>query len=123
MTSKDNVVDEGKQEPIKVNFINKGLEEDAEWTAHINILNDWPNPDRYLRDIIQYARSGPFYPADMHVDLIEQVFATQKQTIVSNIVEKLPEQEDTDGGFGKYPNGFNDCLDQIKQILTDYREG
>jgi hypothetical protein len=65
----------GKQEVSKVVFTNEAPE-DKEWTAHINILNEWTNPSRYLREIIQYARSGPFYPADMHVNLIRQVMAT-----------------------------------------------
>lgn len=64
-TSKDQPVDEPFQ------FINNGDVEDKEWAAHIRLLNDYP-ADMQLRNIIQYARSGPFYPADMHVDLIEQ---------------------------------------------------
>lgn len=51
--------------------------EEPEWSSHIRLLNEWQNPERLLRDIVQYARSGPFYPADMHVDLIEQVFANR----------------------------------------------
>ena len=57
---------------IEVKFTNQAPD-DKEWTAQINLLNDWTEPDRYLRSIVQYARSGPHYPADMHVDLIEQV--------------------------------------------------
>lgn len=51
--------------------------ESEEWSAHIDILNNWTTPDRYLRDIIQYARSGAFFPADMHVDLIRQVIEAE----------------------------------------------
>lgn len=58
--------------------------EDEEWTAHIKLLNEYTDPDRYLRQIIQYARSGPFYPADMHVDLIKQVFAPQPKPPVAD---------------------------------------
>ncbi|BAS17580.1 hypothetical protein AHiyo8_58830 [Arthrobacter sp. Hiyo8] len=47
--------------------------DDKEWTAGIELLNKWTTPDRYLRHIIQYARSGKHYPTDMHVDLIEQI--------------------------------------------------
>lgn len=47
--------------------------EDKEWTAYVKLLNEWTTPDRYLRSIIQYARSGKHFPADMHVDLIGQV--------------------------------------------------
>ncbi|MGJ5804326.1 hypothetical protein ACSCB1_35250 [Streptomyces europaeiscabiei] len=55
----------------EVAFTNEAPD-DKEWSAHIKMLNEWQNPKRTLRDIIQYARSGPFYPADMHVKLIEQ---------------------------------------------------
>lgn len=57
-------------------FINREPK-DKEWSAHVNLLNKYTTPDRYLRHIIQYARSGPHYPADMHVDLIEQLIATR----------------------------------------------
>lgn len=63
-----NPSDSGEAE---LKFINKAPE-DNEWSAHIRLLNEYTSPGRYLRTIIQYARSGPFYPADMHTDLIEQ---------------------------------------------------
>lgn len=68
MTTKQEADRQGEE---IVKFTNV-MPDDPEWTAHIKIMNDWQNPDRILRDIIQYARSGKFYPADMHVDLIEQ---------------------------------------------------
>lgn len=63
--------------------------DDKEWTAHINILNEWQNPERVLRDIIQYARSGPFYPADMHVKLIEQWHTAHLQAAVRTAEERI----------------------------------
>ena len=68
-------------EQLKVTFTNEAPE-DKEWSAHIDILNEWQNPERTLRDIIQYARSGPFYPADMHVRLIEQWHVAHLQAAV-----------------------------------------
>lgn len=65
----------------KVVFVNREPD-DKEWSAHVDVLNDWTTPDRYLRDIIQYARSGPSYPADMHVDLIKQVMSQHTETAV-----------------------------------------
>lgn len=62
----------------KVQF-NNVAPEDTEWTAHIEMLNNYTEPDRYLRHIIQYARSGPFYPTNMHVDLIRQIMANRKE--------------------------------------------
>ena len=52
-------------------FTNKAPH-DEEWTAFINLLNKWTPEDRQLRHIIQYARSGPFHPSDMFVDLIQE---------------------------------------------------
>lgn len=71
---------------IEVTFTNQAPE-DKEWTAHIKLLNDWTEPDRYLRSIIQYARSGPHYPADMHVDLIEQVMAAKERELLYDLDE------------------------------------
>lgn len=73
----------------KITFINHAPD-DKEWTAHINILNDWTEPDRYLRQIIQVARGGRHYPADMHVDLIEQVMKA-RDTAKEREVLGLPE--------------------------------
>lgn len=56
----------------KIVFTNEAPE-DKEWTARIKLLNEYCMPVLYLREITQYARSGPFYPADMHVHLIEQI--------------------------------------------------
>lgn len=64
----------------EIRFTNQAPE-DKEWTAHIHSLNNWTEPDRYLRQIIQYARSGPHYPADMHVNLIEQVMIARDAAI------------------------------------------
>lgn len=88
---------------LRATFTNPAPE-DEEWTAHIKILNEWTDPDRYLREIIQYARSGPFYPADMHVDLIRQVIEQEcsareraaEQRGRLHILERI---EDTDGGL------------------------
>lgn len=66
------------RQELRVTFENKAPD-DAEWTAHIKLLNEWTAPDRYLREIVQYARSGKFYPADMHVDLILQRFKSTGQ--------------------------------------------
>lgn len=73
--------------PVK--FINVAPD-DEDWTAHISILNNWQNPERLLRDILQYARSGPFHPADMHVNLIEQVFGSR----ISEVLTKLRNEAD-----------------------------
>jgi hypothetical protein len=64
-------------EDKELTFINRAPE-DKEWTARIKLLNEWVTPDRYLRDILIYNRSGKHYPTDMHVDLIQQLI-TQKQ--------------------------------------------
>jgi hypothetical protein len=48
-----------------------------EWEAHRELLfGEWKpdTRDQQLRQIVQYARSGPFYPADMHVQLIKEVY-------------------------------------------------
>jgi hypothetical protein len=55
----------------KLVFKNR-MPEDKEWSAHINLLNNYTPQDLVLRHIVHYARSGPHYPADMHVDLIIQ---------------------------------------------------
>lgn len=56
----------------ELQFINKAEPENTEWASHIKLLNEWTTPDRILREIVIYARSGPHHPAHMHVDLIEQ---------------------------------------------------
>lgn len=51
--------------------------DDKEWEAHVDLLfGDWGSPDLTLtlRHIVQYARSGPFFPADMHVELIKRAY-------------------------------------------------
>ena len=58
-------------------FVNKEPK-DPEWSAHIKGLNEYCERDNIVRQIIQYARSGPFYPADMHVDLIDQLLVNHK---------------------------------------------
>jgi hypothetical protein len=77
-----------EQSSKKIVFTNSAPE-DKEWTAHINLLNEYTTPDRYLRDIIQYARGGKFYPADMHVDLIKQFIDSEvhqaKQSLADSI--------------------------------------
>lgn len=78
----------------KIKF-NNVAPEDEEWTAHIKILNGYTDPDRYLRHILQYARSGAFYPADMHVDLIKQVMQAERQAHVEYVIGE-DETEDTD---------------------------
>lgn len=74
------IINNMDKQPFKVIF-NNTAPEDKEWTAHINLLNNWTEPDRYLRHIIQYARLGKHYPADMHVDLIKQVINSALPTI------------------------------------------
>lgn len=71
------------EQPV-VTFTNEAPE-DKEWTAHIKLLNEYCTPERFLREIVQYARSGPFYPADMHVSLIRQ--ATQPSRPVPTPVD------------------------------------
>lgn len=71
-------------EQLRVVFANHAPE-DEEWSAHIKMLNEWQNPERLLRDLIQYARSGPFYPADMHVNLIEQYLVQRDQQRLSAV--------------------------------------
>lgn len=66
------------QEELSITFINREPN-DREWTAHIKLLNNWTTPDMYLRHIIQYARGGKFYPADMHVDLVEQIMTARDE--------------------------------------------
>jgi hypothetical protein len=68
-------------EPEEFTFANQAPE-DKEWSAHIRLLNEWCTPERWLRVIIQYARSGPFYPADMHAHLIEQINDAHLQAAV-----------------------------------------
>lgn len=63
--------------------------ENKEWSAHVYLLNEWTNPDRYLRHIVQYARSGEHFPADMHVDLIEQWAKAQKHSNVTETTRTL----------------------------------
>lgn len=58
--------------------------EDKEWTAGIELLNKYTPSDLQLRHIVQYIRSGKFYPADMHVDLIEQVIKHRTALAVKN---------------------------------------
>ena len=53
-----------------------------EWTAFIELLNTWTPEDRQLRHIIQYARSGPFYPTDMFVDLLKEYAEKADQVTV-----------------------------------------
>lgn len=76
--------------------------EDKEWTAHVKLLNEWTEPDRYLRQIIQYARSGKFYPTNMHVELIEQaykaLYAPKPDEDVEEIVHLL--SDDIADAFG-----------------------
>lgn len=89
--------------------------EDKEWSAHVKILNEWQNPERMLRDIIQYARSGPFYPADMHVDLIEQYIAQHDQQRLDAALAALPKPRDMNQpGY----HHFNNALQQSKAALT-----
>lgn len=52
-------------------FIND-YPDDVEWSDFIALLNEWSPEDRQLRHIVQFVRSGQFYPADMYVDLIRQ---------------------------------------------------
>lgn len=67
-------------------FINRAPE-DTEWSAYIHLLNEWTSPESKLRHIIQYARGGRFFPADMHVDLIEQWSEnTRKEIALVNVV-------------------------------------
>jgi hypothetical protein len=67
--------------------------EDKEWTAHIHLLNEWTPQDRLLRHIVQYGRSGKFYPADMHVDLIEQYMAQRDLYVIGE------DYEESEGDF------------------------
>lgn len=55
--------------------------DDEEWSAFIGLLNLWSPEDRQLRHIVQYARSGKHYPADMFVDLIREY--TDKADLVT----------------------------------------
>lgn len=83
-------------EDTKVIFINTATD-DKEWSAHIRLLNKWTEPDRYLRQIIQYARSGAFYPADMHVDLIKQIIEGMANKNICNALDRLCESKDSKG--------------------------
>lgn len=60
-------------QPSNVIFVNEAPE-DKNWTAHINILNNYTDKSVLLRMIIAAIQSGPHYPKHMHQDLIEQYF-------------------------------------------------
>ena len=89
-----------------IQFVNIAPE-DKEWTAHIELLNEWTEPDRYLREIIQYARSGKFYPADMHVNLI-------KQLINSIALEVIGEDEPISYGHGQIGNTSEEDRNELR---------
>lgn len=101
----------------KVEFVNTAPE-DKEWTAHVKILNEWTTPDRYLREIIQYARSGKFYPADMHVNLIEQVITSQKKAweVEAMIYEATLTRRRFNGtNYENLRNYLNGRIDKLKR--------
>lgn len=70
--------------------------ENKEWSAHVHLLNEWTTPDRYLRSIIQAARSGQHFPADMHVNLIEQVIAHRVEQVLNRLEASKPRYDDMD---------------------------
>lgn len=100
----------------KMVFKNNGDAGDKEWAAHINLLNEWTDRSRILRQIIQYARSGPFYPADMHVDLIKQWAADFAEHITPELttdwVEILPNNDERHRNKW-FRMGYNACRDEI----------
>lgn len=110
---------------LRVVFTNENPDDD-EWSAHIRMLNQWTEPDRYLREIIQYARSGPHYPADMHVALIGQVMAAalQEQDIQSRteelgaVVNAL-----TTGDFTTHVITFQQMKDRLAELQAKQQKG
>lgn len=93
--------------------------QDEEWTAHVKMLNEYTTPDRYLRHIIMYARSGEHYPTNMHVDLIEQLINTRIEAVLDSVGEpKL-------GDFDIKPESYDDVIKGIhwyKSRLTALRK-
>lgn len=70
--------------------------EAKEWEAHVELLFGHWKPDsntvnQQLRQIIQYAQSGPFYPADMHVQLIKEVMAADRTRLLKELLAEGPE--------------------------------
>lgn len=82
-------------DPLQMVFTNVAPES-KEWSAHVKLLNEWTTPDRYLRSIIQAARSGQHFPADMHVDLIEQVIAHRVEQMLDKLAASKPDYDDMD---------------------------
>lgn len=110
--------DVNKDSEPSVQFVNHALE-DKEWSAHIHLLNTWTTPDRLLRAIIQYARSGPFYPAAMHVDLIQQWHTSTINQACLEAQRKLVAGAyiDQDEIYFKFSGGFaaqDEFLRQLK---------
>jgi hypothetical protein len=89
---------DGQTETDKLKFDNRAPD-DKEWSAHIELLNEWTEQTNILRGIIQYARSGPFYPADMHVDLIKQIISWETEQVLNKLEDYIGAHEaDTSSG-------------------------
>ena len=78
------IVTKGK-EPRAVTFVNH-FPDDKEWTAHINLLNDWTEADRQLRHILIYNNAGPHYPTHFHQNLVEQWATFQQRYLIENVI-------------------------------------
>jgi len=74
--------------PEKLLIINR-CPEDSEWTAHIKLLNEYTDPDYCLGAIIRYARSGNFYPTNMHVDLIQQILTASNRELLERVEQEV----------------------------------
>lgn len=96
-----------------VTFTNSAPD-DKEWTAHIELLNEWVTPDRYLRDIVGYIRSGKHYPKDMHVDLIMQwheAEATRReQALLDELLQHIARNTNDDNTVYWLKGEINDFI-------------
>jgi len=95
--------------------------EDKEWSAHIDLLNNYTTNDMKLRHIIQYARSGPHFPADMHVDLIEQLIAKErletKISVLKHIYTKIDGETTNSEYVFNLQNSIEDEINNLERQL------
>lgn len=59
--------------------------DDEEWTAVIELLNEWTPADTQLRHIVQFIRSAEFRPAHFYVELLEQYITASNQQLLREL--------------------------------------
>ena len=104
---------------------------DEEWKAHRATVFEYTDDlDQQLRQIIQYAQSGKFYPAHMHVELIKEAYKAliDTQVRLARIEELVKFKERLDNNHHDMPIGTpsqyvtEQMLERINELKNTKRE-